>query len=198
MTVSDVQPLELLQIVGLCFAAATAVEVLLWLWAFRSDSFRSLRANIDKQARKLEEIRAQPHAPGPQGKAAKQKKIDKLDKTIKMQMAKDLGGVRMKQTFLTAGVLLVLFRMTGKWYGGHVVGKLPFEPFSLLAKLAHRGLESPAANDCSVAFIYALCQAGIRPNVAKFLDWGLSRTMTEMSAIGAQDWANPQAAGKTR
>ncbi len=48
------------------------------------------------------------------------------------------------------------------------------------------------------AFIYALCQAGIRPNVAKFLDWGLSRTMTEMSAIGAQDWANPQAAGKTR
>ena len=59
-----------------------------------------LQANIDKQARKLEEIRAQPHAPGPQGKAAKQKKIDKLDKTIKMQMAKDLGGVRMKQTFL--------------------------------------------------------------------------------------------------
>ena len=35
-------------------------------------------------------------------------------------------------------------------YGGHVVAKLPFEPFSLLAKLAHRGLESPAANDCSV------------------------------------------------
>ena len=31
-----------------------------------------------------------------------------------------------------------------------MVGKLPFEPFSLLAKLAHRGLESPAANDCSV------------------------------------------------
>ena len=31
-----------------------------------------------------------------------------------------------------------------------MVGKLPFEPFSLLAKLAHRGLESPAAIDCSV------------------------------------------------
>lgn len=66
----------------------------------------SLQANIDKQARKLEEIRAQPHAPGPQGKAAKQKKIDKLDKTIKMQMAKDLGGVRMKQTFLVRTVIL--------------------------------------------------------------------------------------------
>lgn len=43
MTVRNVQPLELLQIVGLCFAAALVVEVLLWLWAFRSDSFRSLR-----------------------------------------------------------------------------------------------------------------------------------------------------------
>ena len=48
------------------------------------------------------------------------------------------------------------------------------------------------------AFIYALCQAGIRPNIAKFLDWGLSRSMTEMGAIGAQDWANPQAAGKMK
>ena len=35
-------------------------------------------------------------------------------------------------------------------YGGHVVAKLPFEPFTLLAKIAHRGLDSPAANDCSV------------------------------------------------
>ena len=61
-----------------------------------------LQANIDRQARKLEEVRAQPHAPGPQGKAAKQKKIDKLDKAIKSQMAKELGGVRMKQTFLVS------------------------------------------------------------------------------------------------
>ena len=61
-----------------------------------------LQANIDRQTRKLEEVRAQPHAPGPQGKAAKQKKIDKLDKAIKQQMAKELGGVRMKQTFLVS------------------------------------------------------------------------------------------------
>ena len=50
----------------------------------------------------LEEVKAQPHAPGPQGKAAKQKKIDKLDKAIKTQLAKELGGVRMKQTFLVS------------------------------------------------------------------------------------------------
>lgn len=46
--------------------------------------------------------------------------------------------------------LTVNARVMSHRYGGHVVAKLPFEPFSLLAKLAHRGLESPAANDCSV------------------------------------------------
>lgn len=198
MTAAGLQPTELLQVIGLCSGAALFVETLLWLWAFRSDSFRSLRANIDRQTRKLEEVRAQPHAPGPQGKAAKQKKIDKLDKAIKQQMAKELGGVRMKQTFLTAGILLLLFRMTTTWYGGHIIAKLPFVPFSLLAKVSQRGIETPAANDCGVAFIYALCQAGIRPNITKLLDWGLSRTMTEMGQIGAQDWANPQAAGKLK
>lgn len=34
-------------------------------------------------------------------------------------------------------------------YNGHIVAKLPFEPFSLLAKLAHRGIPTPSANDCS-------------------------------------------------
>lgn len=40
-------------------------------------------------------------------------------------------------------------------YGGHVVAKLPFEPFSLLGKLAHRGLESPEPDDC--ALVRACC-----------------------------------------
>jgi len=45
---------------------------------------------------------------------------------------------------------------------------------------------------CSAqAFIYALCQAGVRPNLTKLLDLGLTRRMVEMSALGAQDWANP-------
>ena len=35
-------------------------------------------------------------------------------------------------------------------YGGHVIAKLPFAPFSLLAKVSQRGIESPALNDCSV------------------------------------------------
>ncbi len=39
-------------------------------------------------------------------------------------------------------------------YGGHVIAKLPFAPFSLLAKVSQRGIESPAVNDCSVVSTY--------------------------------------------
>lgn len=53
--------------------------------------------------------------------------------------------------------LTVSEAMLGYWcrYNGHVVAKLPFEPFSLLAKLAHRGIPTPSANDCSFVSAFA-------------------------------------------
>lgn len=63
-----------------------------------------VQASIDKQARKLDDLKAAPHAPGAAGKAAKQKKVDKLDRAIKTQMAKELGSVKMKQA-LVVGAL---------------------------------------------------------------------------------------------
>ncbi|EIE26956.1 hypothetical protein COCSUDRAFT_59450 [Coccomyxa subellipsoidea C-169] len=152
---------------------------------------RHAQVNLDRQARKLDEIKAQPHAPGPQGKAAKQKKVEKLDRSIKMMLTKELGPMKFKQSLLMGATLLLLFRYASGWYSGHVVAKLPFEPFSLLAKLAHRGIPTPSANDCSFAFVYALCQAGVRPNLTKLLDLGLTRRMIEMSSMQAQDWAKP-------
>jgi hypothetical protein len=40
---TELQAVELLQIVALCSAAALVSEIVLWLWAFRNDSFRLLR-----------------------------------------------------------------------------------------------------------------------------------------------------------
>ena len=181
------------------------------------------QANIDRQARKLDELKAAPHAPGPQGKLAKQKKVDKLDKAIRGQMAKELGGVKLKQALVVGALvldagcfapkhtmhacmhksgdtwssltclrlqmgagLLVVFKLASALYSGHAVAKLPFAPFSLLAKLTQRGIEKAAIDDCSMAFIYALCQAGVRPSISKLLDWGLSRRMLELSNAHAQ------------
>ena len=42
-------------------------------------------------------------------------------------------------------------------YSNQVVAKLPFEPHWILAKVAHRGLKFPEANDCAVVRSSILC-----------------------------------------
>lgn len=66
-----------------------------------------VQVNLDRQARKLDEIKAQPHAPGPQGKAAKAKKIEKLERSIKMSMMKELNSVKLKQAFVVSCLSLM-------------------------------------------------------------------------------------------
>lgn len=39
-------------------------------------------------------------------------------------------------------------------YSNQVVAKLPFEPNWVVAKVAHRGLKIPGANDCAVVCGY--------------------------------------------
>jgi len=59
-------------------------------------------------------------------------------------------------------------------YGGHIVAKLPFEPFTLLAKLAHRGITSPAVNDCSVVsnhLLYYSAQCTKQRRVCSMSHW---------------------------
>lgn len=42
-------------------------------------------------------------------------------------------------------------------YQDQVVAKLPFEPHWTIAKVAHRGLKFPKANDCSVVRSHTVC-----------------------------------------
>ena len=47
-------------------------------------------------------------------------------------------------------------------FDGHVVAKLPFEPFSLLQGISHRNLMGNDVTDCSFIFLYILCTMAIR------------------------------------
>ncbi len=47
-------------------------------------------------------------------------------------------------------------------FDGHVVAKLPFEPFSLIQGLSHRNLMGTDPTDCSFIFLYILCTMSIR------------------------------------
>lgn len=87
-------------------------------------------------------------------------------------------------------------------FAGVPVATLPFHPFPFVHKVSHRGLEGDDFSQCSVvcgarhlercplqsrapmqAFIYLLCQVGIRPVVGKLLGWGPSRAMNSITAM---------------
>lgn len=57
-----------------------------------------------------------------------------------------------------ATTILTLYKGLNVLYYGHTVAKLPFEPFSLLTKITHRGLISPAPNDCALVCLYFLAR----------------------------------------
>ena len=81
--------------------------------------------------------------------------------------------------------LAITYRLVG-WYISGPVAKLPFEPAWLLKKLAHRGLDSPAANDC----------AFVRPPSSLVLHavvvWDLSSADLLLPACHALTWSLPQ------
>ena len=47
-------------------------------------------------------------------------------------------------------------------FDGHIVAKLPFEPFGLLQGISHRNLMGSDMTDCSFIFLYILCTMAIR------------------------------------
>lgn len=49
------------------------------------------------------------------------------------------------------------------------MAKLPFEPFGMLQGMSHRGLTGSDMTDCSMMFMYVLCQLSIRANIQKYL-----------------------------
>lgn len=59
-------------------------------------------------------------------------------------------------------------------FDGHVVAKLPFEPFSLIQGLSHRNLMGSDVTDCSFIFLYILCTMSIRE--VRSNQWWLANT----------------------
>ncbi|CAN0498451.1 unnamed protein product [Ectocarpus sp. 12 AP-2014] len=85
----------------------------------------------------------------------------------------------MSNKLVVAVTLMVVMIAINKSFAGIVVAKLPFVPISLVQKISHRALEGEDPTDCSVAFIFALCQAGVKGNIVKLVGVGHPKGMKE-------------------
>lgn len=158
-------------IVFISVCTALLGEGLTWLLVYRTEKYQKLKAEVDRQSKKLEKKK---EAHGDTVDRQQKKKIEREEERLKNN-SRDLSLVKMKSMFAIGFAFTALLSMFNSIFDGRVVAKLPFVPISLLQGLSHRNLLGEDYTDCSFIFLYILCTMSIRQNIQKLLGFAPSR-----------------------
>ena len=150
---------EALEIVALSVIASAAIELLCYLFVWRTASYKRMMEDLEWSTKKSEELKEKHKGQDKKGKEVKKQK--KLDGAVKGSM-RDMFVSKMKVGAINLIILIALFRWVGYHYKGVVVARLPFEPPQLMHRITHANLEGTNYTDCSAMFIYVLCQMSVR------------------------------------
>uniref|UniRef100_A0A673MTX5 Calcium load-activated calcium channel n=1 Tax=Sinocyclocheilus rhinocerous TaxID=307959 RepID=A0A673MTX5_9TELE len=156
-------------IVFISICTALLAEGITWVLVYRTDKYKRLKAEVEKQSKKLE------------------KKKETITESAGRQQKKKIGEiikmifVRMKSMFAIGFCFTALMGMFNSIFDGRVVAKLPFVPLSYIQGLSHRNLLGEDYTDCSFIFLYILCTMSIRQNIQKMLGLAPSRAATKQA-----------------
>lgn len=156
-----------------------------WFFVYRTEEYKRLKKHIEQLTAKIEKKKSEDGSGGGSGEGGRSgqaKKVNALDEQLKARN-RDLSMTKFKSTFFVGVILLFVFGFLNHLFEGVPVAKLPFEPFSLLRGMSHRGLSGSDATDCSMVFMYVLGNMGIRANIQKFLGF--------TPQTPAQSWLTP-------
>uniref|UniRef100_A0A8C9DFL4 Calcium load-activated calcium channel n=1 Tax=Prolemur simus TaxID=1328070 RepID=A0A8C9DFL4_PROSS len=144
---------DTLLIVFISVCTALLAEGITWVLVYRTDKYKRLKAEVEKQSKKLEKKKETiTESAGRQQK----KKIERQEEKLKNNN-RDLSMVRMKSMFAIGFCFTALMGMFNSIFDGRVVAKLPFTPLSYIQGLSHRNLLGDDTTDCSFIFLYILC-----------------------------------------
>ncbi|XP_007893826.1 calcium load-activated calcium channel [Callorhinchus milii] len=164
-------------IVFISVCTALLAEGITWVLVYRTDKYKRLKAEVEKQSKKLEKKKeAITESAGKQQK----KKIERQEEKLKNNN-RDLSMVRMKSMFAIGFCFTALMGMFNSIFDGRVVARLPFVPLSYIQGLSHRNLLGEDYTDCSFIFLYILCTMSIRQNIQKLLGLAPSRAATKQA-----------------
>uniref|UniRef100_A0A452HSQ5 Calcium load-activated calcium channel n=1 Tax=Gopherus agassizii TaxID=38772 RepID=A0A452HSQ5_9SAUR len=145
-------------IVFISVCTALLAEGITWVLVYRTEKYKRLKAEVEKQSKKLEKKKETiTESAGRQQK----KKIERQEEKLKNNN-RDLSMVRMKSMFAIGFCFTALMGMFNSIFDGRVVAKLPFIPLSYIQGLSHRNLLGEDYTDCSFIFLYILCTMSIR------------------------------------
>ncbi|KAH7616581.1 putative 40S ribosomal protein S18 [Nannochloris sp. 'desiccata'] len=138
----------------------------------KTPSFRALKANVEKQAAKVEVAR---DASSSKSLKKNQAKLTSWEE----ECGKQLAVVNMKAGAIVMASLFLAWRFLPRMYSGVVVVRLPFLPPNFMLKTTHRGLEGADPREGSALFVFMLCQACFRAIFKQVFTWGPSRRMQQ-------------------
>ena len=72
-----------------------------------------------------------------------------------------MTGRKGKSTMVVAMLSMFFIWSMGQQFGGVVIAKLPFTPFSMVSGMTHYGLLGDDLKICSMTFIFVLTNASI-------------------------------------
>ncbi|XP_053206222.1 calcium load-activated calcium channel-like [Panonychus citri] len=153
-------------------------EALTWLMVYRTEKFKKLKGEVERQCKRLEKKK---EIIGESSDKQQKKKLEREEEKLKNHN-RDLSLVKMKSMFAIGLAFTALLSMFNSIFDGRIVAKLPFEPISLIQGLSHRNISGNDYTDCSFIFLYILCTMSIRQNIQKILGFAPSRAASKQTA----------------
>jgi len=163
----------LIIVISVC--TALMGEGLTWAMVYRTDKYKKLKAEVEKQSKKLEKQKENESSTTDRGQ---KKKLERQEEKLKTN-SRDLSLVKMKSMFAIGFAFTALLSMFNSIFEGRVVASLPFTPVSMVQGLSHRNLPGTDYTHCSFIFLYILCTMSIRQNVQKMLGLAPSRAASK-------------------
>ncbi|KXJ29559.1 calcium load-activated calcium channel [Exaiptasia diaphana] len=155
-------------------------EGITYLLVYRTEKYKKLKAEVEKDSKKLERRKENMTDAPRQG--GQKKKLERVEEKLKNH-SRDLSMVKMKSIFAIGFTFTALIGMFNSIFDGRVVAKLPFEPHSWIQSLSHRNLMGDDFTDCSFIFLYILCTMSVRQNVQKMLGFAPSRAASKVGGL---------------
>lgn len=162
--------------VALCLTAGAN-----WYLIYRKSEYKDLVKEIEATSKKVEALKEDSGAVDK--KTGKKKKNSSLETKLQI-MQRDLTFMKMKSTVLVTLFLIVTMSSLGNLFQGIPVARLPFEPFSLLQGVTHRGLVGDDMTECSYLFIYLLASYLYRANIQKIFGFEGPNLPSSMGPFG--------------
>jgi hypothetical protein len=164
------------------FSASGLNVFLSWLLLFRSAEFRRQANELEKKRKTIGDLKGKDDG---STDPATTKKIKRLEESC-TALTKDLGAKNMRYTLVSGALLFVLNRLIRAQFDGIVVARIPFEPFSILQKVTHSGLETQDGRDGNFQFVYWLGTLLFRDALMRWFGFqipqiSLSDRMTSMA-----------------